>query len=398
MSKHEFSAEHAFEEKPLEFAAAKSDAFAEKDVDLADEAEIEARRRAEAQEAKWRESAQTLTGDETAELLEIQAGTALIIGGGGGDTIVAVAGDDRIYGGKGADSVSAGAGNDVVWTAEDDDKLFGEDGDDLMGGDEGDDTLEGGAGNDTLWGWTGDDYLAGGDGDDVLGGDAGFLDRMFGGAGNDSIYDIDGVNGAHGGAGDDLISVNFAAEWDNDANARTTPRSDGKISGGTGDDSIFVAMNHTGFFLNMRADEIAASESDGDDYVELSGRYANAIVSMGGGNDYFKGGMGRDNVSGGAGHDWLDGGAGNDFLVGGEGWDRFIFANGSGRDSIGDFQDGIDVVDLSGYRDAKGERLEFADLRISASGTNAYVALPGGETIAFSNFAPRLLDETDFVF
>ncbi|MFM7347439.1 MAG: hypothetical protein ACKO1J_18965, partial [Tagaea sp.] len=59
---------------------------------------------------------------------------------------------------------------------------------------------------------------------------------------------------------------------------------------------------------------------------------------------------------------------------------------------------GIDVVDLSGYRGAKGEGLSFADLKVSSSGANALVTLPGGETIAFSNFAPKLLDESDFVF
>jgi Ca2+-binding RTX toxin-like protein len=398
MSKFEFSTETVFEEKPVESKAAGFDAFAEKEVDLADAAELEARRRAELNEAKWRESAQTLIGTEKAEELDIQAGTALIVGGGGDDTIRAVAGDDRIYGGKGSESVFAGAGNDIVWTAEDDDRLFGEDGDDLLGGDEGDDTLEGGAGNDTLWGWTGDDYLAGGDGDDILGGDAGYRDRMFGGDGNDSIFDFDGVNGAHGGAGDDLISIVFAAGWDNDANARSAPRSDGKISGGAGDDEIFVAMDHPGFFINLRADDIAGAASDGDDYVELSGRYANAVVSMGGGDDYFKGGAGGDNVNGGAGHDWIDGGAGNDRLTGGEGWDRFVFSDGSGRDTIVDFQDGIDVVDLSGYRGAKGEGLAFADLKISASGRDAIVSLPGGETIAFSNLSSVLLERTDFVF
>ncbi|MFM7344878.1 MAG: calcium-binding protein, partial [Tagaea sp.] len=369
MSKLEFAAEHALEEKPLEFAAAKSDAFAEKDVDLADEAEIEARRRAEAQEAKWLESARQVFGTPGTDYLEGHRNDPNLLVGmgtaksetGDADTMMGGAASDRIYGGDGRDYVEAGDGDDVVWTAADDDQLFAGLGDDLAGGDDGNDLIGGDQGNDTLWGGADDDMLFGQDGDDLLGGDAGFRDILFGGAGNDRLFDSDGVKYMDGEEGDDILAVTAGPGWGLGENL-------GAIYGGDGNDSIFLYGNDAKLNWGVVAgDEPSPSKGDGDDYVEMNGLYAGSSAFMGGGNDYFKGGAGSDTVDGGTGHDWLDGGAGDDRLTGGEGWDRFIFASGSGRDTIADFEDGIDVVDLSGYRGAKGEGLSFADLKVSSS-------------------------------
>ena len=300
------------------------------------------------------------------------------------------AGDDRIHSGAGNDYVEAGSGFDVAWAGVGNDTLVGGEGNDLLGGDDGNDSVLGDDGNDTLVGWAGDDYLDGGEGDDTLVGDAGFKDRLFGGNGDDRLFDNDGVNGAHGGAGDDLIAVAFAAD--------STTRSDGKISGGAGNDAIFVDMDNAKFFLNMRADDIEAAKTDGNDYVELRGVYANAVVAMGGGDDYFVGGVGADNVNGGAGSDWLAAGAGNDLLNGGEGWDRFIFANGSGRDTIGDFQLGTDMIDLSGYTGAKGEAMNFDSLAIAQNGAHTVITLGTSDSITLNNVSAKALGGGDFFF
>jgi Ca2+-binding RTX toxin-like protein len=310
--------------------------------------------------------------------------------GAGNDYIDAGAGNDTVYAGTGKDTVVAGEGDDRVWAGLDSDSIMGGSGDDRLGGDEGNDSAIGGEGNDTLVGWSGDDYLDGGEGDDTLIGDAGYKDLMFGGNGNDRIFDNDGVLGAHGGAGDDLIAVSFAAD--------STTRSDGKISGGYGDDAIFVNMDNSKLFLNMRADEISASDQDGNDYVELTGVYGNSVVSMGGGDDSFVGGLGGDNVSGGKGSDWLAGGAGNDLLTGGEGADRFIFANGTGRDTVADFAVGSDLIDLQGYLGAKGETLSFESLAIAQQGNNTVITLGTADSITLSNVSAKLIGADDFFF
>ncbi|MCY3670791.1 MAG: calcium-binding protein [Alphaproteobacteria bacterium] len=66
-------------------------------------------------------------------------------------------------------------------------------------------------------------------------------------------------------------------------------------------------------------------------------------------DDTLVGGAGRDWLAGGDGDDTLVGGAGNDFLVGGDGADTFVFAPGHGDDTIGDFEAGTDIIDLSQF-------------------------------------------------
>ena len=68
----------------------------------------------------------------------------------------------------------------------------------------------------------------------------------------------------------------------------------------------------------------------------------------GDGNDTALGGAGDDTLQGGMANDLLDGGDDNDLLQGGAGYDTFVFATGYGSDTITDFEDGIDVIDISG--------------------------------------------------
>jgi Ca2+-binding RTX toxin-like protein len=100
-----------------------------------------------------------------------------------------------------------------------------------------------------LNGGIGDDYLAGSKFSDKLIGGDGFNDKMYGGDGADIIIDNDGVIGAHGGAGNDIIFVKFRPGF-------PKARSDGKITGGDGDDTIYVAndTNFTNFFISLNGD------------------------------------------------------------------------------------------------------------------------------------------------
>jgi Ca2+-binding RTX toxin-like protein len=68
------------------------------------------------------------------------------------------------------------------------------------------------------------------------------------------------------------------------------------------------------------------------------------------GNDLVDGGDAADSILGGTGNDSLLGAAGNDTLTGGTGADSFLFAAGSGQDTITDFStaDGDKVRLLGG--------------------------------------------------
>ena len=94
------------------------------------------------------------------------------------------------------------------------------------------------------------------------------------------------------------------------------------------------------------------------------------------GSDRLEGGAGADKLYGGDGDDVLIGGAGQDTLTGGAGADLFIIGLGDGANTIADFQDGVDHIDLSafgGYSTisqlAAGAKITFAD--------GSYVILTG---------------------
>ena len=212
------------------------------------------------------------------------------------------------------------------------------------------DTLMGAEGDDTINGDGADDFIDGLGGNDSMNGGLGNLDRIFGGTGDDTITDPDGVHDIRGGVGNDSINITFAEIWDDNSNPNDAPRSDNKIIGGIGNDSITVTMNDFRFFINLKGDEVASSNSDGNDVINLLGTYANSVVDMGGGDDTFNGGLGDDTVSGGNGNDTLIGGdgndqlagnAGNDFLTGGAGEDRFLFKSNSAFDTA---NFGIDII------------------------------------------------------
>ena len=161
----------------------------------------------------------------------------------------------------------------------------------VVTGTSGDDILSGASGRDNITAAAGDDSVYGGGGNDTI----------DGGDGNDRLYGEDGSDSLTGGAGNDVL---------NGGDGNDT------LNGGAGADEMYGGNGNDGFY-------------------------------GGGSNDLMFGNSGADTLYGDGGNDIIDGGAGNDVLIGGMGADRFVFANGSGSDKITDFQDGVDLIDLS---------------------------------------------------
>lgn len=159
------------------------------------------------------------------------------------------------------------------------------------------------------------------------------------------------------------------------------------LAGGDGNDTLLAGAGNDMVDAGAGNDRVVAG--DGND-----------IVEGGAGNDVLHGGAGNDQLNGGSGDDTLIGGAGNDVLTGGSGADTFVFAAGSGRDVVTDFQagaDGKDVVELS--KDVFADYQAFIASGVFTDGDHgAEIAFKDGSTITFDGVKTEQFVIDDFRF
>jgi Ca2+-binding RTX toxin-like protein len=124
----------------------------------------------------------------------------------------------------------------------------------------------------------------------------------------------------------------------------------------------------------------------------LNGVEGNDVLTGLRGNDILVGGDGRDVLNGGKGFDTLNGGLGNDILVSGGGNDVFVLGVGLGVDTIADFANSQDTVQLI-------DGLTFGQLSISpgTDGTLITVASSGEVLASLIGVAPNLIGSEDFI-
>ena len=323
---------------------------------------------------------------------------------GGSDTVFGDAGDDTLSGGEGRDIIRGGSGNDTIRGNADGDILLGDSGDDTIYGGEGNDLIVGGTGNDTLVGGLGDDSLTGGTGEDT------FLFKAN--TGHDTIQNFDKDN--------DTIDLSVLPEAISVSDLTFTALTDGRTgtvithSALTGSITVLTAdmfnlpNGSTTSVTTTEGDTVQVYENpwEGTEESDILIDQSNSTHMLGnGGNDRLLGGEGNDTLEGGAGDDALmgeegddslDGGADDDVLYGGSGDDTFVFQAGHGNDTILDFTNGDDTIDLSALTDITA----FSDLSITADGTAAVIDLTshGGGTIRLDDTDVSDLDATDFTF
>lgn len=112
-------------------------------------------------------------------------------------------------------------------------------------------------------------------------------------------------------------------------------------------------------------------------------------------NDRIIGSALADTLQGGAGDDMLHDGGGNDLLIGGAGADVFVFGRDDSPDRIGDFQAGIDRLDVSDW----GRIYTAQALQITPTATGALVSY-GSETLTITRAGGGSLSlgDADFIF
>ncbi len=209
----------------------------------------------------------------------------------------------------------------------------------VFGGDN-NDALAGGAFADSFLGEGGNDTLVGRDGDDEL----------FGGNGTDYLI---------GGAGNDLLDGGSAGDT---------------LNGNSGDDILF----------GVGGNDILVGQDGAD---SLEGGADNDILDGGAGNDTLEGGAGNDILRGRNGEDDLAGGTGLDLLTGGEDADSFVFRStadagiGATRDQILDFEQGVDLIVVSGLSPGVFEFRGTASFAPSGNPELRLFETPTGSTI-----------------
>ena len=358
------------------------------------------------------EMADTLIGDAGDNFLDGRGGDDIIDGGAGDDVIVG--GDnDTIEGGDGNDTVRLGGlaadysvstvdGITTILSSTEALTLTGvefvefadetvdlnpaptpTEGPDNLTGTDGNDTIDGLGGDDTIAGGAGFDFIRGGDCDDRIEGST-QADNLGGDNGNDTILGGQGVDVLFGGLGND------------------------RLFGGADDDRLFGQIGNDQLFGEGGNDLLVGDQGfdfirggDGNDRIEGGDQADN----LGGdnGNDTILGGQGVDVLFGGLGNDRLIGGADNDRLFGQFGADTFIFADGHGQDTIGDFNalNALEKIDLSGIS-ALGVYADYDALNasgaVTTSGGGVLIDTGGGNSILLAGVSLTDLDNTDFIF
>ena len=148
-----------------------------------------------------------------------------------------------------------------------------------------------------------------------------------------------------GGAGATVINGNGGNDW---------------LDGGIGNDRLFGSSDQDRLFGNANDDKLY-------------------------------GGTGDDTLNGGSGSDTLEGEAGNDVLVGGAASDRFVFRATSDSDTITDFQDGADRIQII------GGPVGFGGLTLATLGDDVRISF-GTVRIVVEDITRADLTAADFIF
>ncbi len=342
----------------------------------------------------------SLTGKGTDTIASIER--VVLTGGNSANFIKAsdFSGNIYLYGGAGNDTLQGGSQNDFLYGGEGDDEINGGSRHSNISGGKGNDIINGGKGVDTLRETTEFDFtltntsLSGVDGIDQL---ISIERAVLSGRNSDNIIDASAFTGGtylYGRGGDDTLiggsgNDHIYGEQGNDS-----------IDGGEGIDSLRETSD-TNFILTDTSltgngtDTIANIEraflagGDRANIIVASGFTGNAYLYGRAGNDTLTGGTNNDFLYGEQGNDLINGGLGNDRLYGGDGNDIFVLSSVAGKDTIYDFEDGFDKLDLS-------DGLIFENLTIAVSGSNTNILQDNQILATLIGVDSTLIDAADF--
>ncbi|MBL0371014.1 calcium-binding protein [Rhizobium sp. KVB221] len=175
----------------------------------------------------------------------------------------------------------------------------------------------------------------------------------------------------------------------------------GIVYGGEHNDTYIVDSGQTTFMesINEGFDVVKAEVSWtlGANFENLTLLGRNGLSATGNAvANKLIGNAGDNTLNGMAGFDILQGGAGNDRLLGGSQSDVFIFSKGFDKDVIGDFEDGMDMIDLGNFKGID----DFADVSglLKQEGADVTIRFGDGDVLRIENIDKASLTTSDFLF
>ena len=276
----------------------------------------------------------TINGTENSNHIENSGSNVTINGNAGNDTITNSGSNVLIDAGTDYDSIS-NSGENVT--------ISGDDGNDYIYTSGLNTSINSGAGNDTIHNGYGQDgaTITGGTGDDYITSEGGQVLYTYAqGDGNDTIYGFDESSTLQITSG----SVNRATVSGNNI-LLTVGQSTIALADAYGLDLNIIDANGRAISASITTAGTLIEGSDGDDYIELSGR-VNATVRTYGGDDkvdasssdnkknYIELGDGNDVINNNGSYTTIDGGADNDNIYTGTNAISNSLVGGAGDDTI----------------------------------------------------------------
>ncbi|MEM1019186.1 MAG: calcium-binding protein [Pseudomonadota bacterium] len=386
-----------------------------------------------------------LDGRNGSDTLSGRGGDDVLQGGNNGDTLDGDNGNDRLFGENGNDKLLGGNDADTLFGGRGDDELFGENGADTLDGGPGNDIMTGGNREDVFVAGNRNDIITDFDfdqGDSIEIADE-VLDIVVAEAAGDRVLELGKVV-IETEAGPDGLKA-LIVDLANDGVPKTTAfAQDGGIKIVLGDNASGSHTNSITLEDFELSDAVPSGfkfiESDFADFVSggndtvqgtefndrIKGGNGSDFIDGNGGNDTLRGGNNGDHLKGGNGNDTLfgdngsdkllggndgdmlfggrgddelfgengsdrlDGGTGSDTLTGGLSADTFVFSGGTGSniDTITDFQDNIDKIEIEAA-------LIYDQKQV---GSDVVITLTTDDKIVVENITDAQLDDSDFVF
>lgn len=277
-------------------------------------------------------------------------------------------------------------------TSSGDSDVFGGLGDDVITGANGDETINAGEGNDLINAGRGTNIIRSDIGSDII-------EISFRGFQNTRIEDFeDGV---------DIIDL---SDW----NISSFAQLQNYLSESSGDvilSTEFVNFN-SARNETLRIDNINISDLSAADFIFRTSTFGlNLNITSGGDSDVF-GGLGDDDITAGNGDETINAGEGNDIINAGRGTNVIrsdigsdiieISFRGAQNTRIEDFEDGVDIIDLSDWNISSFAQLQnyltesSGDVILSTEFANFNSAR--NETLTIENINLADLSAADFVF